>query len=77
MRFLRGRGVAAARHLWAAHGVRVLPGAYLARPGTDGAVLGSDFIRVAVVEEQDAMVAALQRLKDGIDNFVSAAKGAA
>ncbi|CAI8406278.1 MAG TPA: aspartate aminotransferase [Rhodobiaceae bacterium] len=72
-----GDGVAAARHLWAAHGVRVLPGAYLARPGTDGAVLGSEFIRVALVEEQDAMVAALQRLKDGIDNFVSAAKGAA
>lgn len=45
-------GEAAAIRLWREHGVRVLPGAYLSRPGSiDGADPGAGYIRAALVDE--------------------------
>jgi aspartate/methionine/tyrosine aminotransferase len=72
-----GEGEAAARHLWTTQGVRVLPGAYLARAGAGGDNPASAYIRVALVDEQETMTAALKRLKDGLESFNPATKGAA
>ena len=72
-----GAGEAAARHLWTTQGVRVLPGAYLARAGEGGDNPASAYIRVALVDEQETMTAALKRLKDGLESFNPATKGAA
>jgi len=55
-------GEAAALKLWRETGVRVLPGAYLARE-VDGVTPGADRIRVAMVAEQDEMRDGLTRLK--------------
>jgi N-succinyldiaminopimelate aminotransferase len=46
-----GDGEQAARRLWREAGIRVLPGAYLARPGTDGVNPGAAYIRVALVHD--------------------------
>ena len=72
-----GDGEAAARHLWLTQGVRVLPGAYLARDGAGGDNPASAYIRIALVDEQETMTIALQRLKDGLESFNPATKGAA
>jgi len=55
-------GEAAAVKLWRETGVRVLPGAYLARE-VDGVTPGSDRIRVAMVAEEQEMRDGLMRLK--------------
>ena len=55
-------GEAAALKLWQETGVRVLPGAYLARE-VEGATPGADRIRVAMVAEQEEMRDGLTRLK--------------
>ena len=57
-----GDGEAAARHLWAEAGLRVLPGAYLARdlPGQPNP--GAAYIRVALVHDEDTTREALIRL---------------
>jgi aspartate/methionine/tyrosine aminotransferase len=55
-------GEAAALKLWRETGVRVLPGAYLARD-VDGTTPGADRIRVAMVAEQQEMRDGLMRLK--------------
>jgi aspartate/methionine/tyrosine aminotransferase len=55
-------GEAAALKLWRETGVRVLPGAYLAR-AVDGATPGADRVRVAMVAEQQEMRDGLMRLK--------------
>jgi len=57
-----GDGEAAARQLWAEAGVKVLPGAYLGRPDTDGDNPGSRFIRAALVQDCATTAAALDRL---------------
>ena len=72
-----GDGEAAARHLWVTQGVRVLPGAYLARDDAGGDNPASAYIRIALVDEQETMTIALQRLKDGLESFNPATKGAA
>ncbi len=56
-------GEAAARTLWQRTGIRVLPGAYLART-VDGANPGAGFIRVAMVTPIDEIQDALTRLRD-------------
>ena len=58
-------GEAAALKLWQETGVRVLPGAYLARE-VDGHNPGRDYIRVAMVAPKDDMQRALTRLRDCI-----------
>ena len=55
-------GEAAALKLWRETGVRVLPGAYLAREA-DGVTPGADRIRVAMVAEQQEMRDGLMRLR--------------
>ncbi|MDG3041060.1 aminotransferase class I/II-fold pyridoxal phosphate-dependent enzyme [Roseicyclus marinus] len=55
-------GEAAALKLWRETGVRVLPGAYLARE-VDGVTPGADRLRVAMVAEQQEMRDGLLRLR--------------
>jgi aspartate/methionine/tyrosine aminotransferase len=55
-------GEAAAVKLWRETGVRVLPGAYLARE-VDGVTPGADRLRVAMVAPQDEMRDGLTRLR--------------
>lgn len=57
-----GDGEAAARALWAEAGLRVLPGAYLARDCADGGNPGRPFIRVALVDDLPRTEDALRRL---------------
>ena len=57
-----GDGEAAARRLWSEAAVRVLPGAYLGRPGEDGRNPGAPYIRVALVDDLEATVDALERI---------------
>jgi len=56
-------GAAAALKLWREAGVRVLPGAYLARE-VEGRTPGADRIRVAMVAPRDEMQHGLIRLRD-------------
>ena len=58
-------GEAAALRLWRETGVRVLPGAYLAREA-GGETPGADRIRVALVAPQDEVERALGRLRECI-----------
>jgi aspartate/methionine/tyrosine aminotransferase len=55
-------GEAAALKLWRETGVRVLPGAYLARE-VDGVTPGADRIRVAMVAPEQELRDGLMRLK--------------
>jgi N-succinyldiaminopimelate aminotransferase len=48
--------------LWREGGVRILPGGYLARDQADGTNPGADFIRVAMVQDQDVTAEALHRI---------------
>ncbi len=56
-------GEAAAVALWRAAGVRVLPGAYLARDGASGNP-GRGYIRVALVADLDAVTRGLAAIRD-------------
>lgn len=57
-----GDGEAAARRLWVEAGLRVLPGAYMARTDAAGDNPGRPFIRVALVHDEATVAAALGRL---------------
>jgi N-succinyldiaminopimelate aminotransferase len=57
-----GDGEAAARRLWAEAGLRVLPGAYMARPDATGRNPGQPYIRVALVHEPEVVEEGLLRL---------------
>lgn len=57
-------GEAAARALHAGAGVRVLPGAYLARPAPDGANPGQGFIRVALVADAPEVERGLTAIRE-------------
>lgn len=59
-----GDGEAATEKLWSKGGIKVLPGAYLARDdaSVDGGNPGARFIRVALVHEQKKIEDALTRL---------------
>ncbi len=59
-----GDGEAAALTLWREAGLRVLPGAYMARPGPDGVNPGEAYIRVALVYGPELTEAALNRLSE-------------
>jgi len=50
------------KRLWAEAGVRVVPGRYLAREQADGSDPGTDYIRVAMVQDSTATSEALHRL---------------
>ena len=55
-------GEDAARRLWAEGAIKVIPGAYLARPGQDGTNPGNRYVRVALVQELEVINGALTRL---------------
>jgi aspartate/methionine/tyrosine aminotransferase len=57
-----GGGEAAAARLWAEAGVKVVPGAYLAIEGSDGANPGADFVRVALVSAAAEVGEAMSRM---------------
>ncbi len=57
-----GDGESAAHRLWAEAGLKVLPGAYLAREGPDGVNPGAAYIRVALVDDAATITRAMTRL---------------
>jgi len=59
-----GDGEQAAKALWEKAGIRVLPGAYLARPGADGINPGQPYIRVALVHDLETVREAMTRFSD-------------
>ena len=62
-----GDGEATARDLWTRAGVKVLPGAYLARDGHDGSPNpGADYIRVALVAPETDIEAGLTSIREGL-----------
>lgn len=61
-----GDGEAASRRLWANAGVRVLPGAYLAKPNSMGSNPGAPFIRVALVDQMVETEDALRRIASNL-----------
>ncbi len=68
-----GDGEAAARRLWAEAGLRVLPGAYMARPDAAGVNPGQPYIRVALVHEPEVVEQGLARLVAVLDGATAAA----
>ena len=60
-----GDGEAAALRLWRETGVRVLPGAYLARD-VDGRNPGQPYIRIAMVADEPELESGLEKLRDCI-----------
>lgn len=58
-----GDGEAAARALWADAGIRVMPGAYLAR-NVDGYNPGAGYIRLALVHDLETTREALTRIRE-------------
>ena len=59
-----GDSEAAARKLWTEAGLRVLPGAYLARDDNDGSNPGAAYIRLALVHDLETTREAMTRLLD-------------
>jgi len=57
-------GEAAARRLWTEAGVKVMPGAYMARADAAGRNPGADHIRVALVHARDPCARALDRIAE-------------
>lgn len=57
-----GSSEAVTQRLWREAGVRVVPGRYLARDQIDGGNPGADYIRVAMVQDQESTAEALHRL---------------
>lgn len=57
-----GGGEAATKTLWQHCGVKVVPGGFLARDGAGGANPGSDFIRVALVDDLKTTEIGLERM---------------
>jgi N-succinyldiaminopimelate aminotransferase len=58
----QGGSEAAALKLWREGGLRVVPGRYLAREQADGSNPGADYIRVAMVQNNEITAEALHRL---------------
>lgn len=59
-----GDGEAAAAKLWTEAGIRVIPGAYLARPDHTGLNPGAGYIRVALVQMPEEIGPALGKLAE-------------
>lgn len=63
-----GDSEAAARKLWTEAGLRVLPGAYMARDSADGSNPGAAYIRMALVHDLDTTKDAITRLLNTLAN---------
>jgi N-succinyldiaminopimelate aminotransferase len=57
-----GGSEAVTLRLWREAGVRVLPGRYIARDQADGSNPGADYIRIAIVQNEETTAEALHRL---------------
>lgn len=57
-----GGSEAVTLRLWREAGVRVLPGRYIARDQADGSNPGADYIRIAMVQDEETTAEALHRL---------------
>lgn len=57
-----GDGPAVARHLWQRAGLRVMPGAFMARPEADGTNPGARHVRIALVHPPEVTEDAMARL---------------
>ena len=58
----QGGSEAATQRLWREAGVRVVPGSYLAQEQADGSNPGADYIRVAMVHNNEITAEAMHRL---------------
>jgi len=58
----QGGSEAVTQRLWREGGLRVVPGRYLAREQADGSNPGADYIRVAMVHNNDITAEAMHRL---------------
>ncbi len=67
-----GDGEQATRRLWSEAGVRVLPGAYLARPDASGYNPGAAYIRVALVNSLEITELALESIRDTLGAMADA-----
>ncbi len=56
----------ATQTLWTDAGVKVIPGAYLARPGADGVNPGQRYIRIALVHDPETVADGLHRVVDAL-----------
>lgn len=65
-----GDGCEAARALWRDAGIKVLPGTFLSRPGSDGADPGDRYIRVALVHDRVTTANAVSRMFDTLSKKV-------
>lgn len=68
-----GDGEAMARRLWAEAGLRVMPGAYMARTDAAGSNPGARYIRVALVDDLPTTKTALERLAPLVAHAMRAA----
>ena len=59
-----GGGEQAAKTIWKGYGVKILPGAYLARPDAGGVNPASSYVRLALVDP-------LPRAQDALDRLAS------
>jgi N-succinyldiaminopimelate aminotransferase len=59
-----GDSEAFTRELWRRSGVKLLPGAYLAKPGADGVNPGQAYVRVAMVHDLATTERALTAIRD-------------
>lgn len=57
-----GGSEAVTARLWAEAGLKVLPGRYIARDQADGSNPGADYIRIAMVQDEETTAEALHRL---------------
>jgi aspartate/methionine/tyrosine aminotransferase len=57
-----GGDEAVAAQLWREAGLRVIPGRYLARDGSDGRNPGAGYLRIALVQDQETTAEAMHRL---------------
>lgn len=57
-----GGGEAVTMQLWREAGLRVLPGRFIARDQADGSNPGTDYIRIAMVQDKETTAEALHRL---------------
>lgn len=59
-----GDGETAARRLWSEAGIKVIPGKFLSKSGSNGSSPGDEYIRIALVHDPSFLSDALRRLNN-------------
>jgi len=70
-----GDGAATAKDLWARHGIRLMPGAFMSKTDAQGRNPGDPFIRVALVHDTPKAEQALSRLAEALADARGQATG--